>query len=260
VENNELKQVIKENAFITGGAIPSLLMGERPNDYDVYFKTPAAALKAAEYYTEKIANGQAYEIVEGEERVLVKIPSVGVLRNGDLEGAMGAVETIKAAKPFSPLYITDNAITLSNKMQLVLRFCGEPSVVHKYYDFIHATCVYDYFNGELTLPPEALESILGKNLIYRGSLYPVASIFRVRKFLKRGWHITAGQLLKPMLQISQMDLRNTEVLRDQLIGVDQMFMEQLLMAIQNAKGERLDDMYLAKLIDEIFDEDLGGAE
>ena len=59
-------------------------------------------------------------------------------------------------------------------------------------------------------------------------------------------------MLKIMWQVSQLDLKNPKVLREQLLGVDQAYMHQLISAIENAT-ERVDATYLAKIIDEIFE-------
>lgn len=50
VDNQELKEEIKENLIVTGGAIPSMLLNEKVNDYDFYFKTKGTTKKVAEYY------------------------------------------------------------------------------------------------------------------------------------------------------------------------------------------------------------------
>lgn len=164
-------------------------------------------------------------------------------------------EILKAQKgKYRPVFFSDNAITLSDKVQLVLRFYGEPSEIHDNYDYAHAMCSYDYANDILQLHPEALESILGRNLVYKGSLYPIASLFRIRKFLKRGWSITAGQMLKIVWQVNDLKLDDPAVLRDQLIGVDVAYMAQLLSVLKNKEpGVRVDSTYIAKIIDEIFD-------
>jgi hypothetical protein len=155
---------------------------------------------------------------------------------------------------FKPIFFSENAITLSEKMQIILRFTGNVDQIHENYDFVHTTCSYEYSTDTLKLPGEALEAILSKSLIYKGSLYPVASIFRLRKFIQRGWRITAGQLLKIMFQISEINLYNYETLREQLIGVDAAYMRELLAAIKDDKPEMIDGAYLCGVIDKIFEE------
>lgn len=195
-----------------------------------------------------------YRYFEAEPEVSADV-FMDSLNPDPVETVEELVEIVKAKKErYRPVFFSENAITLSDKIQLVIRFFGSPDEIHENYDFAHAMCYYDNASGELKLHPEALECILAKTLIYKGSLYPVASIFRTRKFIKRGWRISAGQMLKIMVQISQIDLTNMETLREQLIGVDQAYMHQLLRALENKDAsQRIDQTYLAKLVDEIFE-------
>jgi len=90
-------------------------------------------------------------------------------------------------------------------------------------------------------------------LIYKGSLYPIASIFRMKKFLERGWRITAGEQLKIMWQISELNLKNRYILREQLTGVDMAYMWQLIEALKNVESDKINSTYVAEIIDRIFD-------
>lgn len=163
------------------------------------------------------------------------------------------VKNIKETNKYSPVFLSDNAITLKNKVQLIIRFSGEPDEIHRNYDFAHCMCYYDFWKNYLSLPQEALESILSKSLVYKGSLYPFASIFRVRKFIARGWRITAGQMLKMIWQIGEVDFKDTQAIYEQLIGVDQAYMKQLIHAIESGNVKNIDSTYIAKLVDEIFE-------
>lgn len=154
-------------------------------------------------------------------------------------------------------FISANAVTLSDKIQLVTRFYGEPKEIHKNYDFVHATGVYDYYENELTTNNEQLESLLSKSLIYRGSLYPLASIFRARKFIQRGWSIDAGQYLKMAFQLNDLDLLDPYTLEEQLTGVDLLYFYQI---ISDLKYKQLtnDDFkpsteYFIEIIERIFE-------
>ena len=53
IDNEHIKNILKENVIVTGGAIVSLLTGEKVNDYDVYLKTKEACLEVATYYVSK---------------------------------------------------------------------------------------------------------------------------------------------------------------------------------------------------------------
>lgn len=154
--------------------------------------------------------------------------------------------------PYRPVFLSTNAITLSGKIQLVLRFYGEPDQLHENYDFVHCTNYWESKTGQLVLKPKALEAILARELVYVGSKYPVCSIMRLRKFIKRGWSVNAGQIVKMIMQINELDLNNIEVLRDQLTGVDSAYFHQVL-SLLDEKGEtKIDSAYLIEIIDRIF--------
>ena len=50
------------------------------------------------------------------------------------------------------------------------------------------------------------------------ALYPIASLLRIRKFIERGWRITAGQMLKIIWQLQDVNLSDPAVMREQLTG------------------------------------------
>jgi len=162
----------------------------------------------------------------------------------------------KEKKKYSPLFIASNAITLSNDIQIVVRFYGEPDKIHETYDFEHTKAYYDNGNNTLEIPKIVYEHVINKTLRYTGSLYPVCSIFRVRKFIERGWTINAGQLLKMCFQISQLDLTDVNVLEDQLIGVDSLYFMNLIEQFRRQQQEdpnfQITSGYVMSIVDKIF--------
>jgi hypothetical protein len=164
-----------------------------------------------------------------------------------------ALEAVDDGKPkYRPVFMSSNAITLSNKLQIVLRFFGEPDVIHENYDFAHCTNYWCSWNDELTLRPPALEALLAKELRYVGSNYPVCSVIRLRKFIGRGWKINVGQILKMMMQISDLDLHDPKVLEDQLTGVDAAYFTQLMQKLKEKDPEKVNSAYLIEIIDRMF--------
>lgn len=158
--------------------------------------------------------------------------------------------------PYRPVFLSTNAITLADKIQLVVRFYGDAEEIHKNYDFTHCTNYYDFGKQELVLKPEALECLINKELKYQGSKYPLCSVIRTRKFIKRGFHINAGQYLKMCFQISKLDLSNIDVLEDQLVGVDSAYFMALISALRNKQENdpnfEVEETYVASIIDRIF--------
>lgn len=271
--NDPIAKIVSENVLVTGGALVSLLEGEKPNDYDVYFKTHDACLAVARYYAQKWNREHAAEdgvvhVTDEDGRVRAFIQSSGAVSDDgnliDDESEpldMGIVEeeseeTDGKKEKYRIRYITSNAISLSDKIQVVLRFYGSVEEIHKYYDFVHCTCSYDYCKNEVVLPERALEAIISKELYYVGSKYPLCSIIRARKFINRGWTINAGQYVKMCLQLNELDLHDVDVLEDQLTGVDSGYFQTCIEAIRNEQNGnpdfKPDDTYLFELINKIF--------
>lgn len=267
IDNKEVKIAIKDNVIITGGALVSLLTGDEVKDYDVYFKTKEALITVAGYYVDKWNKANPDRIAsiteDKDERVRIFISSDGVAgEDADLEeGEDFAESTEKKSKEknkekYRPKFLTSNAITLTDKIQIVVRFYGDVEELHKNYDYVHCTCSWSCSNNELILPSRALEAIINKELYYMGSKYPLCSIFRARKYINRGYTINAGQYLKMAMQLNELNLKDVEVLKDQLMGVDSAYMSMLIEAIaeQKEKDENfeIDSEYVIELVNRIF--------
>jgi hypothetical protein len=268
IEDKEVKKVIKDNTIISGGALVSLLTGDEVHDYDVYFKTKEAVLTVAKYYVDNfnVSHNTCAVLKEKEDgRITIFIQSKGVA--GDeaeipeseevIPEEIQQEETVQTDKPkYRPVYLTSNAITLSDKIQIVIRFWGDVEEIHKNYDFAHCTCSWSSWDNNLMLPQKALECIINKELYYIGSKYPLCSIIRSRKFIKRGYTIDAGQYLKMCLQLNELDLHNVEILKDQLVGVDSTYFDIAMRALEQKKQNepewKVDNTYLFEVINRIF--------
>lgn len=165
-------------------------------------------------------------------------------------------ETSEDKPKYRPVFLSSNAITLSDKIQVVTRFYGEIEEIHKNYDFAHCTCSWTSWDNEVQLPTKALECIINKELYYVGSKYPLCSIIRTRKYLERGYHINAGQYVKMAFQLNELDLYNIETLEEQLTGVDSGYFLMMIDALRKKADEsgeaRVDKSYVFELINRMF--------
>src|SRR5690554_4037878 len=270
IDDPVVQKLASENVIVTGGSIASMLLGEKVNDYDVYFRDIKTTEAVAEYYVKKfLEKNEGYDIEvrretiknikdEEEDRVTIFVRSGGVASDEDNQTDYMDQEDQPEPEEnglYKPIFLSQNAITLSDKFQIVIRFYGEPDQIHSNYDFAHAMNYYDYKEDHLELKPEALECLLSRTLVYRGSLYPIASLFRTKKFIERGWRISAGEQLKIAWQISELDLTNKDVLREQLTGVDQAYLSQLISALEQIDDkDKLNSTYVGSIIDKIFGE------
>ena len=265
IKDEEVRELVRKNSFITGGAIVSMLLDEEVNDYDYYFKDKETAFKVLEYYVKEYnkKNGTNAEALEVNGAIKVYISSQGVL--GEPEGHELDIDNQEGLfkhgnnriAEFTPVFLSSNAISLKGGVQLIFRFYGEPEVIHKSYDFIHAMSYWDPKTNELVMPAKTLEAILTKELVYTGSKFPLASILRAKKFINRGWTINAGQYLKMVLQLNEMDLLDVNVLKEQLTGVDVFYFTQVIEMVKNKVDEdnnfELTSTYLIEVIEQVFE-------
>lgn len=287
ITDQNLRNDVKNNLLVSGGSIASMLLNETVNDYGIYLMDINVVKAIAQYYSKEFPQ---ITILDGREKQLLvakynetykdedskdkrdpivwKNSAYAVsLRNlkedqiklylSDNSGIRVNENIEKEKLNYTPLYFSPNAISLSDNLQIVLRFWGTAEKIHETFDFVHATNYFTFKDG-LVRNISAIESILTKQLKYQGSHYPVTSIIRAKKFIKRGFNISAGELLKIMFQISNFDLSDPDVLEEQLIGVDVAYFELLITALRNKSESdpkfKLSSEYFNKLIDKIFNE------
>lgn len=290
IEDEAVRKLVERNTIITGGSIASMLLGEKINDYDLYFTNKETAMAVAQYYVDRFTiqkrNGIPCSIsVDGSDnRVRVVVKSAGIATdegtdvpyeyfegrpegeaNGYVSELMGDAgniqdtyeETEELAQEvedntYRPVFLSTNAITLSNRVQIILRFFGNAETIHENFDFVHATNYWTSGDNNLVLRPAALEALLSRELRYVGSKYPICSVIRLRKFLKRGWVINAGQILKMMMQISELNLSDPAVLQEQLTGVDSAYFIEVMKKLKERDPEKVEAAYLIEIIDRMF--------
>ena len=292
IEDERVRALASKNTVVTGGCIASMLLKEPVNDFDIYFTNKETTVAVAEYYVGRFSskNKSGIEVpisVDHEsDRVRIVVKCAGVASEegaespyqyfegrpddeagqyvgevlgdaGDIEEALE--ETTEAAlavddgKPrFRPVFLSNNAITLSHKVQIVLRFYGSADTIHENYDYVHCTNYWTSNDGELVLRQPALESLLAKELRYVGSKYRICCVIRLRKIIIRGWSVNAGQILMMMLQVSELDLKDLAVLQDQLTGVDAAYFVQLVSKVKEKDPEKVNSAYLVEIIDRMF--------
>lgn len=264
ISDESLRKDLKNNVLVSGGSITSMFLNEEVNDFDIYINDMDVLKKLAQYYIKPFTG---ISILDGRtdiddcgwqenkssvakrtlkpDQVKLYFPNTGWMRVNE--------ELSELEMNYTPVFFSPNAISLSDKVQIVLRFHWDNVAIHKTFDFIHATNYFTFQDGLVT-NKEALESILTKQLKYQGSLYPITSIIRIKKFVKRWWNISAWEMLKMMLQLSELDLMNPDVLEEQLIWVDIAYFSTLIEVLQWISTEKLNIEYVCSIIDKIFND------
>ena len=87
ISDDRIKNILKNHSFITGGCVPSMIIDEYVNDYDIYITEKKFAKLIKDYYTN----------LKFDEKDLQK------------------------KKVFLPKLITDNSINLTDKIQIVIK-------------------------------------------------------------------------------------------------------------------------------------------
>lgn len=287
ISDEKLRSSVKENLLVSGGSIASMLMNEQVNDYDIYLMDLDVCKSLAEYYIKgfkdkdiEIFDGRNKAVLvdklnldysraagdeEGIERNNSRAISLRNLKDDQIKLYFGGKSSVRVNEKvekeklnYVPVHFSPNAISLSNDIQIVLRFWGVPAKVHLTFDYVHATNYFTFKDG-LVRNLAAMESIITKQLKYQGSHYPLTSIIRAKKFLKRGFNMGAGELLKIMFQIGGLNLEDPDVLEEQLIGVDVAYFDQIIKGLRNEYDKnpefKIDSVWFNDLIDKIFNED-----
>jgi len=280
IKDENVRKMASESVIVTGGSIASMLRKEPISDYDLYFTSRAALVAVVNYYA--ASHSKNVEVLYGERKdiyinnamytfdmetwnprqnyytmVIENMEEDQVaLTFGGSAGYEVKMKEDEAREPFSPLFFSANAITLTNGIQLILRFHGTPEEIHANFDFLHATNYYLYAKDEFVWNPEAILAATTGELRYVGSKYPLTSIIRIKKFLARGYTINAGEQLKMMFQISQLNLTDPLVLSNQLAGVDisyfTILINAMLTELNKDKDFKISPEWLDRMITVIF--------
>ena len=173
IKDEEVRKLVMKNSIVTGGVIVSMLINEEVNDFDYYFTDFKTVEAVAKYYVNEFnrlhpdkSNGKttkAYLKIEGD-RVKIEIKSAGIIgentdesqyeyfegrpiEEGEEYVSQAIGETLTEAdeidgsiledekkEKYRPVFLTDNAITLSDKIQIVIRFHGDADKIHENYD------------------------------------------------------------------------------------------------------------------------------
>lgn len=263
--------LINDNTIISGGALVSLLTGQKVNDWDIYFRTQECAAAVARVMLNSAVHLQNYNVMAGEsvlDNSVVEIQDDGRITISNL-----ATYGVRCRAPV--MFFSKNACSLMMtnglKLQPIWRFYGEPADIHSTYDYEHCTPYWSSWDNNFVVPEPAAKCLLTKTLKYRCNVYPFSSLIRAHKYMQRGYTISAGELAKIAVKISEIDFTDLSQMREQFMGVDQeefqAVLDELALAewMDESRTITLDDVY--DVIDRVFNrvdgslaEDVGVAD
>jgi|CXWL01.1.fsa_nt_gi hypothetical protein len=181
------------NAIIAGGAITALFTGQKIRDWDIYFRNAADCQQAVTWF--------------------------GI--NGTLANETDTSKSYhlgKQEKPYQLIVMPD--------------LFGDPKTIFNYYDFTVCMAAYQFReDGKdegFVFGDDFFKHIGQRRLVFHaGTMFPICSMLRVMKYVKKGFFITGMELLKIGLSIHSLKMDTYADLRRQLQGIDTAFLADL---------------------------------
>lgn len=198
----------KHQAILAGGTFERLSNNEKINDLDLYFRTPTHAYKFC-------------------QDIRDNYNCVGITKRSIL---------FKNSSKEIPINV------------IIFKYFQDAKEVLHYFDFECCKASFDFHTKEFYASPEYLLSLQTKQLIYSRSLYPIGALIRLQKYIKRGYTIDYGSLLRLYKDLKNLDITNPEVLETHIGG--------MYGTTCNLKGLTLDEM-IQKIDDTILYEKKG---
>lgn len=191
------------NAIIAGGAITALFTGQKIRDWDIYFQNAADCRQAVTWF--------------------------GI--NGALANETDTSKSYhlgKQEKPYQLIVMPD--------------LFGDPKTIFSYYDFTVCMAAYrfreDGKDEGFAFGDDFFKHIGQRRLVFHtGTLFPICSMLRVMKYIKKGFFITGMEILKIGLSIHALKMETYADLRRQLQGIDTAFLSDLTTSMK--EGEPL---------------------
>jgi len=164
------------------------------------------------------------------------------IRDLDLYFFKEPSEVILPEKDFELLFSSFVADTWRNKkngkiVQIIKKFYGDPEKVIRKFDFTISMGAYIPKDGVFILDDRFLYHLAEKRLVFNVETdYPLSSLWRVKKFLHRGYNIGAVDLIALGLKIHSLKLETFSDLKEQIDGIDTLLLKPLTDRLIEDKG------------------------
>ena len=123
------------------------------------------------------------------------------------------------------------------RVQLIKKLYGQPCDVIDHFDYTICMGAYIPADSKIFLGQNFLYHLSGKELHYNIGKYPLASLWRARKYIEKGFKFPAIELIKLALTINNLNIKNYIDLEEQLEGIDTLFLKDLTDALLK-KGDK----------------------
>lgn len=187
--------VIEANGFIAGGAVRSVFSSDRIVDLDIFFENQASF-------------DLCVKTLQGNEHS----PSFSITESA-----------------WTHIGVTEgDDETHRMRYQLICAEFGTPQEILAKFDFTMCKAAWDVATGHFVFDELFLKHVAQKRLCFNPhAIYPICSLWRAAKFIKRGWRLPGIEAIKLALAIHNIKIDDRKDLKDQLMGIDTIFLAEL---------------------------------
>jgi hypothetical protein len=112
---------------------------------------------------------------------------------------------------------------------LITRFSGTPAKIFDDFDFTITHGAFNFSADIFELGERFFPDLVARRLVYAGSSkYPICALYRTKKYGARGYTVSGSTLMHIALSIVQLKIHTYKQLKEQLMGIDTMFLQGLL--------------------------------
>lgn len=220
-----------------------------------FFRDPIIPIKGR--YAQVMARIRGFQVGTDITEILENLGRLGVVLAGGAITAIFSGNTVndldfyledpsktEEAKAYlkqffrEPEYVSDNCITFKRKstktrrvwtVQLITRFSGQPADIFDNFDFTITTGAYSFREADFTFGDRFFPDLAKKRLVYMGnSKYPICALYRTKKYQERGYFLPGSTVMHIGLAIVRLEIRTYADLKKQLLGIDTVFLQDLL--------------------------------
>jgi hypothetical protein len=189
----------KYNCLIAGGAITSIFSGNIIKDYDVYFHDKESLEKLKKHMISLSENQMNPKI----GKVIISITTPNSFN-------------FSVGNKIFQLILLDDLIQTDTKK------------IIEQFDFTVCMGAYDFQTNSFVFDKDFFNHLSQRSLVYNiNSQYPFASLYRVIKYIKKGFKISGIEMIKLGLKCNNIKINNYQELRKQLLGIDTLFLKDL---------------------------------
>ena len=206
--------------------------------------------------TYQIAHGKAKMLHDFRNRVMDGLKEHGIMLCGgaitsafsgasikdldfyvqDHEKLESASKFIEEFFPSASLYESINARTWTRnkgrrkyRVQVITRFTGNAEKIFDDFDFTICQGAYNFGNERFEFGARFLQDIAKRDIVYCGkSHYPICALYRTLKYQRKGYNLRGVTMMHIALSIVQLKIGTYGKLKEQLFGIDTMFLQDLL--------------------------------